>query len=153
MANPYTKVTPQMEQLNKYNKAHKKWKKEKPTAASMFNNQMGAYGSEERKNNQAKLDKAIADWEAKEPKKSDFTSSSAPSAPSPPPAAPAPESAPSPSTKEAEKIDKDIKSVKQKGLNNFVRNLLPSKDRLSPSQRMKKAGKTRGQILRKRLGK
>lgn len=156
MANPYTKVTPQMEQLNKYNEALKKWKKEKPTTKSMFNNRMGAYGSDERKNNQAKLDKASADWKAKEPKKSDFTSTSTPSTP-------APTSTPSktetktqpttPATKESDKINKDLASVNKKGSGSFLRSLLPSKDRLSPSQRMAKAGKSRGQILRKRLGK
>ena len=155
MANPYTKVTPQMEQLNKYNKAHKEWKKQKPTPRSMFNNQMGALGSEERKNNQAKLDKAIADWKAKEPKKSDFTGTSAPSAPSAnTKTEPKAETkTTTPVTKEAKKIDKDIGSVKQRNIGDFVRSILPSKDRLSPSQRMAKAGKSKGQILRKRLGK
>jgi len=58
-----------------------------------------------------------------------------------------------PATKEADKINKDLASVKQKGASSFLRSLLPSKDRLSPSQRMAKAGKSKGQILRKRLGK
>jgi hypothetical protein len=159
MANSYTKVTPQMEQQNKYYDALKKWKKEKPTIKSMFNNQMGAYGSDLRKNNQAKLDKATADWKAKEPKKSDFTSTSAPSATKTQPKA-EPKTQPkaepkkdTPATKEADKINKDLSSVKQKGASSFLRSLLPSKDRLSPSQRMAKAGKSKGQILRKRLGK
>jgi len=148
MANPYTKVTPQMEQQNKYYEAHKKWKKEKPTIKSMFNNQMGALGSDIRNKNQAKLDKATADWKAREPKKSDFTSTSAPSAPSTPSAPSATKTEPktqpkaetkkdTPATKEEGKINKDLGSVKQKGTGSFIRNLLPSKDRLSPSQRFK----------------
>ena len=147
MANPYTKVTPQMEQQNKYYEAHKKWKKEKPTSKSMFNNQMGALGSDIRNNNQAKLDKATADWKAREPKKSDFTSTSAPSAPAP--TTPAPTSTPpktgestrqttTSTAKEEGKINNDLKSVNQRGVASFVRSLLPSKDRLSPSQRFEK---------------
>ena len=162
MANPYTKVTPEMEQMNKYYEAHKEWKKQKPTPGSMFNNRMGAYGSEERANNQAKLDKAIDNWKAKEPKKSDFTSTSAPSTPAP--TTPAPTSTPpktgestrqttTPATKEEGKINNDLKSVNQRGVASFVRSLLPSKDRLSPSQRMAKAGKSKGAILRRRMGK
>jgi hypothetical protein len=78
MANPYTKVTPQMEQKNKYYEAHKKWKKEKPTIKSLFNNKMGAFGSDMRNKNQAKLDKAKADWKAREPKMSNLTGTSTP---------------------------------------------------------------------------
>ena len=44
------------------------WKKTKPTAKTMFNNQMGALGSEIRKKNKAKLDNAIASWKAKDPR-------------------------------------------------------------------------------------
>lgn len=144
MANPYTKVTPQMEQQNKYYEAHKKWKKEKPTSKSMFNNQMGAFGSDIRNKNQAKLDKATADWKAREPKKSNFTGTSTPTKTetNTPPKTESKKNTPAtkkdtPATKEEGKINKDLASVKQKGASSFIRNLLPSKDRLSPSQRFK----------------
>jgi hypothetical protein len=49
--------------------AVKAWKARKPTTKTMFNNQMGALGSEIRKNNQAKLDKALAAWRKEDPRK------------------------------------------------------------------------------------
>jgi len=49
-------------------------------------------------------------------------------------------------------FDKIMRNAKG-GKSGFLRKLLPSKDRLSPSQRMAKAGKSKGAILRKRLGK
>jgi len=45
------------------------WKARKPTTKTMFNNQMGALGSEIRKKNQAKLDKALAAWRKEDPRK------------------------------------------------------------------------------------
>ena len=152
MANPYTKVTPEMEQLNKYYEAIKAWKAKEPTIKSMFNYKMGALGSEERKQNQAKLDKARHDWKKQKPMKSDFTSTAAPTtAPTTEPKT-QPKTQPkaetktenktetktqptTPATKEADKINKDLSSVKQRGSGSFLRSLLPSKDRLSPSQR------------------
>jgi len=152
----------------KYQEALKEWKKQKPTRSSMFNNRMGALGSEERANNQAKLDKALDDWKAKEPKKSDFKQTEAVN------------TTPNPNSKTTETVqvrsdassvrttlddepgyktmeyrprgDERGKSRTAENINQFFKNLKPSKDRLSPSQRMRKAGKTRGQILRKRLG-
>jgi hypothetical protein len=151
----------------KYQEALKEWKKQKPTRSSMFNNRMGALGSEERANNQAKLDKALDDWKAKEPKKSDFKQTEAVN------------TTPNPNSKTTETVQvrSDASSVRTpiessgssypnrprgaergktnvgENINQFFKNLKPSKGRLSPSQRMRKAGKTRGQILRKRLGK
>jgi len=54
---------------SKATSAVKAWKARKPTTKTMFNNQMGALGSEIRKNNQAKLDKALAAWRKEDPRK------------------------------------------------------------------------------------
>ncbi len=150
----------------KYNEALNKWKNEKPKGKVYYRGEYAkgfAITSPEAKKAHAKHDEDMVAWNARKPMKSDFTSTSAPSTPSAP--TPTPTSTPpktgestrqttAPATKKEEgKINNDLKSVNQRGVASFVRSLLPSKDRLSPSQRMAKAGKSKSAILRKRLGK
>ena len=54
--------------------------------------------------------------------------------------------------KTVKKFDSIMRNAKG-GKFRFLRKLLPSKDRLSPTQRMAKAGKSKSAIVRKRLGK
>ena len=135
MAEPRNQNKQVTMEMDQYNKALDAWKAKKPN--SMDKSSYAGFPN---------VGAAINAWRAEKPQKSDFTNISTPSS------APKPSTPSTPVTKESEKIDKDIKSVKQNGVSDFVRNLLPTMDRLSPSQRMKEAGKTRGQILRKRLG-
>ena len=142
---------PQTESQQKYTEALRTWQSEKPKGKAWYRSEYAkgfAITSDEAKKAHAKHDEDMAAWNARKPKQSDFTSTSAPSTPAP--TTPAPTSTPpktgestrqttTPATKEEGKINNDLKSVNQRGVASFVRSLLPSKDRLSPSQRMAKA--------------
>ena len=139
-----------------YEKALEAWKKKKPN--SMDKSSYAGFDN---------VGAALNAWRADKPKKSDFKQTEAVN------------TTPSPNSKTTETVQvrSDASSVRTpvessgssypdrprgaergkrkvgQNINEFLRGLKPSKDRLSPSQRMRKAGKTRGQILRKRLGK
>lgn len=140
-----------------YEKALEAWKKKKPN--SMDKSSWAGFDN---------VGAAINAWKEDKPKLSDFKQTEAVN------------TTPSPNSKTTETVQvrSDASSVRTtlddepgyktmeyrprgnergksrtaENINEFFRKLKPSKDRLSPSQRMRKAGKTRGQILRKRLG-